>query len=84
MCFTLSSSLPTVACPAAPRPACSPSVVRNLALLDEDRLDFDLLEDLVAHIDESQEGQEGAILVFLPGGRCSVLRCAVMRKVRKV
>ena len=61
-----------------PMPACSPSVVRNLALLDEDRLDFDLLEDLVAHIDESHEGQEGAILVFLPGGRCSVLRCAAL------
>ncbi|PRW58696.1 helicase domain-containing [Chlorella sorokiniana] len=45
----------------------SPSVVRNLAILDEDRLDFELLEALVAHIDESNEGQEGSILVFLPG-----------------
>lgn len=42
-------------------------MVRNLAILDEDRLDFELLEALVAHIDESNEGQEGAILVFLPG-----------------
>lgn len=92
-------------------------MVRNLALLDEDRLDFggwragvgwwfcthwdqarlapaasprawrslslslnyppahppapaDLLEALVAHIDEEHEGEEGAILVFLPGARC--------------
>jgi len=49
------------------RPACSPSVVRNVAILDEDRLDFELLEALVAHIDDSNEGQEGSILVFLPG-----------------
>lgn len=41
--------------------------MRNLAILDEDRLDFELLEALVAHIDESNEGQEGSILVFLPG-----------------
>lgn len=43
-------------------------MLRNVALLDEGRLDFDLLEALVAHIDASQAGQEGAILVFLPGG----------------
>ncbi|GAB4817860.1 hypothetical protein N2152v2_004906 [Parachlorella kessleri] len=38
---------------------------RNLARLDEDRIDYDLLEDLVAHIDSEKE--EGAVLVFLPG-----------------
>lgn len=52
---------------ALPALGCSSSVVRNLAILDEDRLDFELLEALVAHIDESNEGQEGSILVFLPG-----------------
>ena len=62
---------------------CSPSVVRNLSVLDEDRLDFELLEQLVAHIDESQAGREGAVLVFLPGGCtawavCAVLCCAVL------
>lgn len=34
--------------------------------MDEDRIDYDLLEDLLACIDEEQG--EGAILVFLPGG----------------
>ena len=52
-------------CPCLP--ACrSAHTRRNLARLDEDRLDYDLLEDLVAHIDSEKE--EGAILVFLPGG----------------
>lgn len=32
--------------------------------LNEDVIDYDLLEDLVCHIDESYP--EGAILVFLP------------------
>ena len=58
-------------------------MVRNLALLDEDRLDFDLLEDLVAHIDESQEGQEGAILVFLPGGRWAAQAAHVVKAGRR-
>lgn len=38
---------------------------RNLARLDENRIDLDLLEELVAFIDASYE--EGAVLVFLPG-----------------
>ena len=38
---------------------------RNLARVDENRIDFDLLEELIGHIDASYE--EGAILVFLPG-----------------
>ena len=33
--------------------------------MDEDRIDFDLLEDLVGMVHETQG--EGAILVFLPG-----------------
>ncbi|KAL9256960.1 DExH-box ATP-dependent RNA helicase DExH7, chloroplastic-like protein [Drosera capensis] len=37
----------------------------NLRKLNEDVIDYDLLEDLVCHIDESCG--EGAILVFLPG-----------------
>lgn len=44
----------------------SSSVHRNLARLDEDRIDFDLIEDLVAYIHETEE-DDGAILVFLPG-----------------
>ena len=43
------------------------STRRNLARLDEDRIDFDLLEELVTYID--QEYGEGAILAFLPGIR---------------
>ena len=43
----------------------SKSTQRNLARLDEDRIDFDLLEELVTYID--QEYGDGAILVFLPG-----------------
>jgi len=38
---------------------------RNLARVDETRIDYDLLEELVAHIGE--EYGEGAVLVFLPG-----------------
>ncbi|KAL6515211.1 hypothetical protein OROHE_018843 [Orobanche hederae] len=38
---------------------------QNLKRLNEDNIDYDLLEDLVRHIDESYT--EGAILVFLPG-----------------
>ncbi|XP_021743071.1 DExH-box ATP-dependent RNA helicase DExH7, chloroplastic [Chenopodium quinoa] len=37
----------------------------NLKKLNEDVIDYDLLEDLVCHIDENCG--EGAILVFLPG-----------------
>ena len=38
---------------------------RNLARVNEERVDMDLIEALVAHLDE-HEG-EGAFLVFLPG-----------------
>ncbi|KAL2644845.1 hypothetical protein R1flu_012432 [Riccia fluitans] len=38
---------------------------KNLAALNEDVIDYDLLEDLIIHIDD--EGEPGAILVFLPG-----------------
>lgn len=48
------------------------STRRNLARIDEDRIDYDLLEELVTYID--QEYDEGAILVFLPGElSCSLL-----------
>ena len=51
----------------------SKSTQRNLARLDEDRIDYDLLEELVTYID--QEHGPGAILVFLPG--LSPSPCAV-------
>ncbi|XP_044488967.1 DExH-box ATP-dependent RNA helicase DExH7, chloroplastic isoform X2 [Mangifera indica] len=38
---------------------------QNLKRLNEDVIDYDLLEDLVCHVDETCS--EGAILVFLPG-----------------
>jgi hypothetical protein len=44
---------------------------RNLARLDEDAIDYDLLEELVAYIDQVYEW--GAILVFLPGERHHLL-----------
>ena len=37
----------------------------NLARLDESAIDFELLEDVVRHIDKDEAA--GAILVFLPG-----------------
>ena len=43
----------------------SQSTRRNLARVDENRIDFDLLEELVGHIDASYD--DGAVLVFLPG-----------------
>lgn len=43
----------------------SSSTQKNLARLDENRIDFDVLEDLILHIDA--EFDDGAILVFLPG-----------------
>ena len=43
----------------------SPAVRRNLRRVNEDRIDMELIEALVTHIDESEP--EGAILVFLPG-----------------
>lgn len=49
----------------------SRSTQRNLARLDEDRIDFDLLEELVTYID--QEYGDGAILVFLPGRQTASL-----------
>ncbi|KAG7649925.1 DEAD/DEAH box helicase domain [Arabidopsis thaliana x Arabidopsis arenosa] len=38
---------------------------KNLKRLNEDIIDYDLLEELICHIDDTCE--EGAILVFLPG-----------------
>nr|GME17003.1 DExH-box ATP-dependent RNA helicase DExH7, chloroplastic isoform X1 [Ipomoea batatas] len=38
---------------------------KNLRRVNEDVIDYDLLEDLVCHIDETYP--DGAILVFLPG-----------------
>ena len=45
----------------------------SLALVDEARIDYDLLEQLLVHLHSSQD--VGAFLVFLPGmGEISVLR----------
>lgn len=41
------------------------SVHTNLARLDESAIDYDLLDELVRHIDTTED--PGAILVFLPG-----------------
>ena len=46
---------------------------RNLARVDETRIDYDLLDDLVAYIHGSCD--EGAILVFLPG-KCFCQACS--------
>ncbi len=54
----------------------SQSARRNLARVDENRIDFDLLEELVGHIDASYD--DGAVLVFLPGER----RLAYARELR--
>mmetsp|Transcript_3858 Transcript_3858/g.24473 ORF Transcript_3858/g.24473 Transcript_3858/m.24473 type:complete len:1409 (-) Transcript_3858:1730-5956(-) len=43
----------------------SKSTRRSLAIVDESKIDYELVEDLLAHIDERMG--EGAILVFLPG-----------------
>ena len=51
-------------------------VRRNLARLDEHRIDYDLLEALLGHIDATSE--PGAVLVFLPGacvGRVCICMC---------
>ncbi|KVH88553.1 Helicase, C-terminal, partial [Cynara cardunculus var. scolymus] len=45
--------------------AYSEQTQQNLKKLNEDVIDYDLLEDLICHIDETYPG--GAILVFLPG-----------------
>ena len=46
----------------------STSTQRNLARVDEHRIDYDLLEDLIAYIDTTLD--DGAVLVFLPGNVC--------------
>ncbi|KAL3698119.1 hypothetical protein R1sor_012195 [Riccia sorocarpa] len=54
---------------------------KNLENLNEDVIDYDLLEDLIIHIDD--EGEPGAVLVFLPGmGEIQFLwdRLAVSRR----
>lgn len=43
----------------------SRAVHTNLARLDESAIDYDLLDELVRHIDTTED--PGAILVFLPG-----------------
>lgn len=45
--------------------AYSPATRRNLARLNEHVVDYDLLEDLVNFLCQTED--EGAILVFLPG-----------------
>ena len=58
---------------AAPNPFYDPdlyqsysaSTRKNLARVDENRIDFDLLDNLISMLSAGPE--EGAILVFLPG-----------------
>lgn len=45
--------------------SCSVSTLRNLAKVNEERIDMDLLEHVVLYIHETQD--PGAILVFVPG-----------------
>ncbi len=48
---------------------------QNLARLAEAAIDYELLEAVVLHIDESHP--EGAVLVFLPGAqRCPTIMCS--------
>jgi len=47
--------------------ACSQTTRRNLARVNEDAIDFELLEELIIFIDDSLGEESGAILVFLPG-----------------
>lgn len=49
----------------SPYDAFEQHVRTNLARVDESAIDFDLLEDVVNYIDQTQGS--GAILVFLPG-----------------
>lgn len=44
---------------------CSLTSRRNLMRLNEDKIDYELLQTLLVHIDETFD--EGAVLVFLPG-----------------
>ena len=46
-------------------PGYSDPTLRSLLNVDEEKINYDLLERLVVHITEEYE--EGAILVFLPG-----------------
>lgn len=48
------------------------SIVLMQKRLNEDTIDYDLLEDLVCHIDETYS--EGAILIFLPVGHYILLQ----------
>jgi len=52
---------------------------RSLARLNEEAVDLDLIEALLAHIDEA--GEPGAVLVFLPGASpaCQPLARALAR-----
>lgn len=49
----------------------SPATRKNLARLNENRIDYDLLDELVCHLANNSE--EGAILVFMPGLQTSHL-----------
>ena len=51
---------------------------RNLARLDEIRIDYDLIEALISHLHAASD--DGAVLVFLPGkssDRCDMVHMTV-------
>ncbi len=48
----------------------SESTRRNLAMVDETIIDYELIETVIEHIDANHG--EGAVLVFLPGTTCSL------------
>ena len=62
----------------------STSCRRNLGRVDEARIDLDMMEALVEYCVEKggAEGEEGAILVFLPGANVSASTPYEIRKLR--
>ena len=60
----------------------SANVRKNLAHLDENRIDYELLEELLTQL--AADPAEGAILLFLPGGSPSLSIQAVLWAVDKV
>jgi len=61
-------------------PDCSAGTRRNLARVDETRIDLDLLEVVVEHIDASHA--DGAVLVFLPGESVETASSKPQRSLR--
>ncbi len=67
--------------PLRPLCAAAQAVRRNLARVNEEAIDFDLLEELLAHVHDDPQ-HDGAVLVFLPG-KCPELAAAFLLLVPK-